>query len=150
MPMSRLVLTIRKVLAAAIFAFGTAGTPALGDDSRTATLAWQEVISLQIEAFRNRDASTAFRFAGEGFQLSYSSAEAFFLAIVTSGYAPIMDSVSHSFGPFREQGEAGIVQDVLIVASDRVIYNATYQLAEEAEGWRVQGVQLRRTEGISI
>ncbi len=111
---------------------------------------WQDVITSQIQAFRDHDAPGAFMYAGAGFQVSFPSAEAFFNAIVTSGYAPIMESVSHSFGEFEMLGPTGVVQEVKLVGKDQELYGALYQLTEEEAGWRVQAVQLYRQEGVAI
>ena len=111
---------------------------------------WQDVITSQIQAFRDHDAPGAFMYAGAGFQVSFPSAEAFFNAIVTSGYAPIMESVSHSFGEFEMLGATGVVQEVKLVGKDQELYGALYQLTEEEAGWRVQAVQLYRQEGVAI
>jgi hypothetical protein len=111
---------------------------------------WQETITGQIQAFRDQDAPVAFSYAGASFQAAFPSAEAFFTAIVTSGYAPIMQSVSHSFGGYRLIGPVGVVQEVRFVGEDQELYGAIYQLTEEDAGWRVQGVQLFRQAGVAI
>jgi hypothetical protein len=111
---------------------------------------WQDVITSQIQAFRDHDAPGAFMYAGAGFQVSFPSAEAFFNAIVTSGYAPIMESVSHSFGEFETLGATAVIQEVKFVGKDQELYGALYQLTEEEAGWRVQAVQLYRHEGVAI
>ena len=115
-----------------------------------AELPWQTVISSQIQAFRDHDASAAFSYAGAGFQTSFPSAEAFFTAIVSSGYAPIMESTSHSFGAYQLLGADGVIQEVRLVGKGQEIYGAIYQLTEEVAGWRVQGVQLVRRPGVAI
>jgi hypothetical protein len=111
---------------------------------------WQEVISGQIQAFRDHDAPVAFGYAGAGFQTTFPNAEAFFNAIITSGYAPIMESKSHSFGPFEMISTIGVVQEVRFTGLDQGLYRAVYQLTKEPEGWRVQGVQLLKEAGIAI
>lgn len=111
---------------------------------------WQSVITSQIEAFRAKDAAGAFKWAGAGFQVAFPSPEAFFLAIVGSGYAPIMESRSHSFGKFQKLGDKAVVQEVKFVGNDLGLYEALYMLAEEANGWRVQGVQLVKQAGVGI
>lgn len=136
-----------KVFAA--LAFLAAAEPALAQ-AESAETPWQEVISSQIQAFRDRDATTAFSYAGAGFQVSFPSAELFFDAIISSGYAPIMDSVSHSFGPYRLVGDDVVVQEVHLIGSGQERYSAIYQLAEEEKGWRVQGVQLLKQPGIAV
>jgi hypothetical protein len=116
----------------------------------TATPApWQEVISGQIQAFRDRDAPTAFSYAGTAFQISFQNAEIFFETIVRSGYAPIMDSHSHSFGDYLMISSRAVLQRVRLVGIDLQLYEAIYQLIEEPDGWRVQGVQLFRQRGMA-
>lgn len=149
-----LFATMSRLLLAALLA-----TPPLmsfaarAQDEAVAPMAlepWQSVISSQIEAFRMKDAPAAFSYAGAGFQVTFPSAEAFFNAIVTAGYAPIMDSRSHSFGKFQMLGDKAVAQEVKFVGNDQSLYGAIYMLAEEANGWRVQGVQLAKQAGVGI
>lgn len=142
----------RLVLAAAVLAAVAIAVPLQAQEAPAAPALepWQSVISSQIQAFRDHDASAAFGYAGAGFQQTFASAEAFFNAIVTSGYAPIMTSKSHSFGPYQLIGATGVVQEVRLTGVDQSLYRAVYQLTEEPEGWRVQGVQLVKEAGIAI
>lgn len=144
----RIVASILAGLALAAPAAGQ-GLDAPAAEEAVAT-PWQDVITSQIQAFRDRDASTAFSYAGAGFQVTFQNAEVFFEAIVSSGYAPIMESRSHSFGVFQRFGEEGVVQEVRLVGKDQELYTAIYQLTEEEVGWRVQGVQLVRQDGVAI
>ena len=121
------------------------------EDVAGATAApWQATITGQIEAFRHQDAPGAFQYAGAGFQVSFPSPEAFFVAIIGSGYAPIMESRSHNFGKFQMLGDKAVVQAVTLIGDDQSLYEAIYQLAEEPAGWRVQGVQLIKQAGMGI
>lgn len=138
----------RLVLALLVLWLGAA-VPSQAQEG-TAVVPWQEVISSQIQAFRDHDAPTAFSLAGSGFQTAFQNAEVFFEAIINSGYAPIMDSQSHSFGDFQLLGDSGVIQEVRFVGSNQELYGAVYQLTEEESGWRVQGVQLFREAGIAI
>lgn len=112
--------------------------------------AWQEVITSQIQAFRDKDAPTAFRYAGIGFQATFPNAETFFVAIIQSGYGPIMDSLTHSFGEYKLIGEMGVVQQVKFIGNDQQLYDAVYQLTQESGDWRVQGVHLMRPNGVAV
>lgn len=144
---------LRLVLAGLLAAFLTIGPPVQAQEQGTEAVAiepWQAVITSQIEAFRMKDAAAAFSYAGAGFQVAFPSAEAFFNAIVTAGYAPIMDSRSHSFGRFQKLGDKAVAQEVKFVGNDQSLYGAIYMLAEEANGWRVQGVQLAKQAGVGI
>jgi len=136
------------VLSLAVAAGATAGDA--GPGATTVAAPWQDVITSQVQAFRDHDASAALSFAGHGFQASFKTPEAFFIAIVSSGYAPIMESRSHSFGRFEMVGEKSVAQMVKFVGIDQQLYEAVYLLTEEAAGWRVQGVQLARQPGVGI
>ena len=61
-----------------------------------------------------------------------------------------MDSRSHSFGTFQKLGDKAVVQEVKFVGNDQKLYEAFYQLAEEPDGWRVQGVQLIKQNAIGV
>jgi hypothetical protein len=124
--------------------------PAAAEEQAAPETPWQDVISSQIQAFRDHDAPAAFSYAGAGFQVTFPSAEVFFEAIVTSGYAPIMESTSHSFGRYQLLSARAVVQEVKFVGKDQELYGAVYQMSEEEDGWRVQGVQLFKQPGIAI
>ncbi len=113
---------------------------------------WQATVTGQVEAFRAGDGAAALSFAGEGFRTQFEGQpEAFLLAIVATGYEPIVESRSHSFGTFDRISETSVVQVVNFVGADQGLYQALYQLTEEpGEGWRVQGVALRREAGVGI
>ena len=110
--------------------------PSIGQETPVAPDAvetpWQDVISSQIQAFRDRDAPGAFN------------------TIMGSGYSPIMESTSHSFGEFQMVGTNGVIQEVRFIGGNQELYGALYQLTEEQGGWRVQGVQLFREQGVAI
>lgn len=111
---------------------------------------WQDAITNQIQAFRDHDAPVAFSYAGAAFQVNFPSAEDFFIAIINGGYAPIMESKSHSFGKYQMIGEVGVIQEVRFTGNDQAIYGAIYQMTKEPEGWRVQGVQMFKEAGVAI
>ncbi len=112
--------------------------------------AWQMVITGQVQAFRDRDAPVALSFAGQGFQTAFASPEAFFVSIMASGYSPIMESRSHSFGDFQLMEPKRVAQIVNFVGPSQELYRAVYVLALEQSGWRVQGVQLVKTAAVGI
>lgn len=111
---------------------------------------WQDVITSQIQAFRDHDAPAALSYAGRGFQVTFPSPEAFFVSIISSGYAPIMESSSHSFGEFTMVGDTSVAQEVKLVGQDQKFYEALYLLTREETGWRVQGVRLVATDAVGI
>ena len=134
---------------AALMAVFLLAQPLAAEEPAVPDTPWQDVISSQIQAFREHDAPAAFSYAGAGFQVAFPDAEVFFEAIVTSGYAPIMESRSHSFGAYELLSAQAVVQEVKFVGEDQELYGAIYQLSEEESGWRVQGVQLFRQRGMA-
>lgn len=142
---------VRIVLASIAFVGANLAAPAgAADEAAAPEAAWQTVISSQIQAFRDHDAPEAFSHAGIAFQITFPNAETFFVAIIQSGYAPIMESSSHSFGAFRRLGADGVTQSVTFVGHDQSLYDAVYELTEESGHWRVQGVRLMQPRGIAI
>jgi hypothetical protein len=139
---------IRVWLACLILAVLAAAPPLRAEDA--GAVPWQDVISSQIQAFRDHDAPAAFSYAGVAFQETFPNAETFFIAIIQSGYSPIMESSSHSFGAFRLIGDTGVMQTVKFIGKNQQFYEAIYQLAREPGGWRVQGVQLMQPSGVAI
>ena len=109
---------------------------------------WQAVITGQVEAFRAHDAPVAMSFAAASFQQTFKTPEEFEQAIRNWGYAAIMDSRSHSFGPYQQVNDTVVLQAVKFIGPDSVLYEAIYQLNKEESGWRVGGVQLMKTAGM--
>ena len=125
--------------------------PARADDPAVSPTEWQAVIAGQIQAFRMHDAVAALSFAGAEFQKTYTGhPEAFVAAIVASGYGPIVESRSQSFGEFRLIDPGQVVQEVKITGINQVIYEAFYILGKETGAWRVHGVQLAKTQGLGV
>ena len=123
-------------------------SPAVAQDDAP----WQATVTGQIEAFRAQDGAAALQFAGEAFRVQFDGQpEAFYAAIIASGYEPIVRSRSHSFGEFKTMSAARVVQIVDFVGSDQGLYQALYERGDEpGEGWRVLGVGLRREAGVGI
>jgi hypothetical protein len=112
--------------------------------------AWQDVITGQIEAFRKGDAPAAFGYAAAAFQKNFPDAMTFMTLIAASGYTPIFTSVSHSFGKFDRPDDVTVVQEVKFVGAKQDLYEAIYLLGKEAQGWKVQGVQLMKIDGLGV
>ena len=123
--------------------------PAQAQDTGAA-LEWQTVITGQVEAFRQHDAPVALSFAATSFHENFPDPEQFFAAIANWGYGPIMESRSHSFGKYELVQPDIVLQAVRFVGPDQGLYEAVYQLTKEAEGWRIGGVQLLKTQGVGV
>jgi hypothetical protein len=109
---------------------------------------WQAVITGQVDAFHAADATAALSFASSGFKKSFTNPEDFLLAVVNSGYGPIVESRSHNFGVFQLVEPDVVMQAVTFIGPDQSVYEAIYQLQREAEGWRIGSVQLMKTSAI--
>ena len=103
---------------------------------------WQGVITGQVEAFRMHDAPAALSFAATSFKQSFPDPAAFEQAIREWGYGAIMESRTHTFGPYQQVDPATVLQAVRFTGPDSILYEAIYQLNKEPDGWRVGGVQL--------
>lgn len=109
---------------------------------------WQAVITGQVEAFRTHDGTAALSFAGSFFQQTFADPEIFLQQIEAWGYGAIMESRSHSFGPFQQVNPDVVLQAVRFTGPDSILYEAVYQLNREASGWRIGGVRLLKTAGM--
>ena len=123
--------------------------PLAAQDGETA---WRETVTGQILALRGGDGVAALSFAGAAFRANYqANPQQFVDDIARSGYGPIGESRSHTFGAFRELAPGAVLQEVEFVGTDGRVWEAVYQLVDERdEGWRIQGVVLRSTESLGI
>jgi hypothetical protein len=124
--------------------------PVAAQETITGPDDWQATITGQVEAFRLHDAPGALSFAGQSFKEGFADPQVFLQAIVDWGYAPIVDSRSHSFGAYRLIGPDMVLQSVTFVGPDQSLYEAIYQLNLEDAGWRVGGVELIKTPGVGV
>jgi len=109
----------------------------------------QEVIDGQIGAFRAQDHAKAYSFAAPGIRQVFPTVEGF-MAMVTSGYQPVYDPESYTFG--RNIAVGGQVhQELLITARDGKLWQAVYTLQKQEDGsWKVTGVKLNPFKGESV
>ena len=113
---------------------------------------WQAAISGQIEALRAGDGATALTFAGEGFRTQFEGKpDQFMAAIFATGYKPIAESRSQSFGNFNKVSDSVVLQVVKFIGSDQGLYEALYQMTTEDDGsWHVLGVALKKETGVAV
>jgi hypothetical protein len=138
---------LKSLLAVALLSLLLIAAPARAQTDAAAA-EWQAVISGQVDAFHVADAAAALGFAAEGFKKNFADPRDFLLAVVTSGYGPIVESTSHNFGPYELVDPDMVLQAVTFVGPDQAVYEAIYQLKREAEGWRIASVQLMKTTAI--
>lgn len=139
---------MRMIVAVVMMLVALVG-PAL---AQAETAPWQATVTGQIEAFRAQDGAAALGFASAAFRTQFAGQpEAFYAAIIASGYQPIVASRSHDFGAFEQAADGAVLQVVRFVGENQSLYEALYQLVDEPdEGWRVQSVALRKEAGIGI
>ena len=123
---------------------------ARADDPAPSPTEWQAVIAGQIQAFRMHDAPGALSFAGDEFKARFVDPQEFVAMIVGSGYGPIIESRSQTFGEFKLIEPGQVVQEVKLTGNDQSIYEVFYVLGKESGAWRVHGVQLAKTQGLGV
>lgn len=139
-----------RVYLGALLALVLMAGAAHAQDAVAPDVPWQDVITAQVEAFRTADAPEAFRYAATPFQSAFPDAETFLITIVGSGYGPIMESTSHSFGAYSQLDPRSMAQQVMFTGRDLSRHEAIYVLTEEEGGWRVSGVQLVKAPGMGV
>ncbi|HET8727330.1 MAG TPA: DUF4864 domain-containing protein [Alphaproteobacteria bacterium] len=140
----------RLVAAAAVAAALALPVPTFAAAEPLLPNAWQHVISNQIQAFRDNDATTAFQYAGLGFQERFQDAQSFFNATVAAGYNTIMDSRTENFGSYRQFDDSSVLQEVTLFGNDQSLYTAVFAMAEEPGGWRIEAVILKKQDGVGV
>ena len=108
--------------------------PARAQEAEVSPVGWQAVVAGQILAFRSHDAEGALHLAGASFHQAFADPNAFVVAILASGYAPIVESRSHSFGAYKLVAPDMVLQVVKFVDAKQGLYEALYQLQERTRG----------------
>jgi len=104
----------------------------------------------QVQAFRDHDAEGALAEAAKPFHDMFPDPAAFFSAIMTGGYQPIMDSQSDTFGEYQMVAPDTVLQRVSFVGKDQTLYDAIYEMGHEDAGWRVEAVQMTKAAGTGV
>lgn len=111
--------------------------PAAADDT-----AVQKVISDQIAAFQADDFDTAFTYASPTIKRLFGDADRFG-QMVRNGYPMVWRPAEVQFLDTETAGEA-VRQHVLIRDQEGVYYELQYDMIDGAEGWKINGVQVKR------
>ncbi len=111
--------------------------------------AWQDVINVQITAFRHQDAAEALAQAGAVLRRIHTNPSTYLRSVRRSGYETIVQSWAHGFGAFKLRGRM-VEQIVILHMPDQKLFEARFTLAQESGAWKVQRVALKRQRGISI
>jgi len=103
------------------------------------------VISDQIAAFQADDFETAFGFASPMIRQMFRSPDNFG-AMVRSGYPMVWWPADLRFSAFAER-DGRKVQSVLVTDTAGTLHILDYEMIESEDGWRINGVRLRRPGG---
>ena len=104
----------------------------------------EDVIGSQLEAFNDRDVTTAFSFASPMIKGIFRDAGNFGM-MVERGYPMVWDNADVRFLALRE--EAGMqIQTVMLRDAEGVFHTLDYAMIETPDGWQINGVQLVETD----
>lgn len=107
----------------------------------------QGVISSQIEAFKADDFAQAFEFAAPNIQGMFRTPQNFG-RMVTQGYPMVWRPSEVTYLELRQEG-GRYLQKVQIVDAEGRLHLLEYGMTETPEGWKINGVQLLESVGLS-
>ena len=127
---------MRRLLLTAILAVGLGQAAPAGD----AASAIRQVISDQIAAFEADDFATAFTFASPGIRAMFGTPGRFG-AMVREGYPMVWRPGEVRFADLAERG-GRTLQRVLVTDAAGALYVLEYEMVQDAQGWRIDGVRV--------
>jgi hypothetical protein len=113
-----------------------AGLPAQAQDQ----VAIEDVITQQLDAFKDRDVATAWTFASPMIRGMFGNPTNFGM-MVQNGYPMVWDSTDVEFLDLRTEGGA-LIQRLSLRDAEGVRYVAEYQMIETPDGWQINGVTI--------
>lgn len=129
-------------LIAMMFATLLLSLPVRADDAA------RQVISDQIAAFQQDDFETAFTYASPMIKGIFGTPQRFG-QMVRDGYPMVWRPSDVEFLEAEQIGEA-LVQDVLIRDAEGVLYEVEYEMIQGEDGWKINGVRVKRApEGLA-
>ena len=129
-----------------LFALCAVATFVLPSGSNAQEEPIRDVITAQIEAFEADDFATAFTYASPTIQGMFGNPQNFG-AMVKSGYPMVWRPDTLRFLALEERGGL-LFQDVMVRDLDGALHILEYQMQEGENGWKINGVSIRRaTEG---
>ncbi len=129
----------RLTLAFLLVAAMTAGPVSAQSDAEDI----RAVISEQIEAFRADDVARAFTFASPAIKRMFGD-PARFGRMVREGYPMVWRPSDMRFSGLSRDG-GRTVQSVLMTDADGALFIVDYEMVPDGDGWRINGVRVRRT-----
>ncbi|MCR9256951.1 MAG: DUF4864 domain-containing protein [Alphaproteobacteria bacterium] len=134
-----------RIFALFIMVFGLALNPAKALDSQDER-AIKQVITDQIEAFRQDDATKAFSYAAPSIKQKFTSPD-MFMSMVRRGYDPVYRPTAYDFGKLVKV-HGMLIQEVFLTDRKGVPTIALYTMQKQPEGdWRISAVRLHQPEG---
>lgn len=97
-------------------------------------------IAAQIQAFKADDFATAFTFASPNIQRLFGNSDNFG-AMIRNGYPMVWRPSDVRFLELREVAGA-LWQKVMITDGDGAVHILDYQMIQQENGWKINGVQL--------
>jgi hypothetical protein len=129
-------------LIAMMFATLLLSLPVRADDAA------RQVISDQIAAFQQDDFETAFTYASPMIKGIFGTPQRFG-QMVRDGYPMVWRPSDVEFLEAEQIGKA-LVQDVLIRDAEGVLYEVEYEMIQGEDGWKINGVRVKRApEGLA-
>ncbi|MFD0857702.1 DUF4864 domain-containing protein [Roseovarius aquimarinus] len=129
-----------------LMALCAAAALALAPPARAQEEPIRAVIEAQIEAFEADDFDTAFTYASPTIQGMFGNARNFG-AMVKGGYPMVWRPDNLRFLALEERG-GRLYQDVMVRDLEGALHILEYQMQEGENGWKINGVTIRRaTEG---
>lgn len=106
--------------------------------------ALKNVIIDQIRAFQSGDNQRAYSHAAPSIKRLFPNVD-LFTRMVKNGYSPVYNPASLDFGPSGKTSR-GPAQSVFVKGPDGVDYEAVYFFEETAAGWKINAVQIRKSD----
>lgn len=129
-------------LIAMMFATLLLSLPVRADDAA------RQVISDQIAAFQQDDFEAAFTYASPMIKGIFGTPQRFG-QMVRDGYPMVWRPSDVEFLEAEQIGKA-LVQDVLIRDAEGVLYEVEYEMIQGEDGWKINGVRVKRApEGLA-
>ncbi|MEL6409380.1 MAG: DUF4864 domain-containing protein [Pseudomonadota bacterium] len=130
---------MKQLIKSALFALSLAMAPI----SAKAEDAARQVISDQLEAFQADDFETAFSFASPMIKRLFRTPDRFG-AMVRNGYPMVWRPSKVEFVSSETVG-AAVREIVLIRDGEGVFYELEYEMIPLEDGWKINGVRVRRS-----
>lgn len=135
------------VLGVSLLIAGTSGVQAQTPDLDRGD--FHKIIKMQIEAFANGDAETAFALESTELQRKFLT-PSIFLEAVKTGFRPVYRARNVSFGRTKTTSK-GPVQEVYLTDEGGDTWVALYSFAHHEDGsWRISGCFLTKSSDTAV